>query len=223
MSVFGMGKRKGTPNRAGRGVHRESEEKKARDDPDEFIKPARPDGVFSDAAWESFTYTEHTLALLDEKLHYMAYESDRIASNNEFRPKLALMFVAIVPGFHTRGVFARRAIKKGTNICEYVGLVVGSHQESEYFMDIPNGNDKFTVDASLYGNISRFLNHSETPNVESYATGAWKRHVTLRTTRDIAVGEQLSYNYGDDYKAPFKDESDCSKVAWPASQLFMPS
>ena len=93
---------------------------------------------------------------------------------------------------------------------------------SEYLMDIVDGDKIFPVDASEYGNISRFLNHSRTPNVESYAPPERKRHVVLRTIRDIDVGEQLSYNYGKQYDGAFEG-SDCSSTPWPASESCTPS
>lgn len=213
MSVFGV-KKKAKPERAGAGSRAATLEE-AR------IAPARPEGVFSDAAWQSFTYTEHTVVRRDGKLFYVAPASERAAMHAAVQPALELMVVALVPGSATRGVFARAAIAEGTVLTEYVGLVADSGQPSEYFMDIPQGDALLPVDARVYGNVSRFLNHAkEGPAVHACRDAAFPNHVLLVASRDIAFGEQLCWDYGDMYP-PF--EGDVSGVSWPAAAPLEPS
>ena len=58
----------------------------------------------------------------------------------------------------------------------------------------------FTIDSEMQGNYTRFINHSETPNVESrsfFYDGVF--HIAFRTIREIEVGEELTYDYGEIY------------------------
>lgn len=102
---------------------------------------------------------------------------------------------------HGRGVFASKPIRKGTRIIEYVGERV-SHAEADRRYDDRNPYDSHTflfiadrhtvIDAGVGGNEARFINHSCDPNCESIIE---KGHVFIEALRDIAAGEELSYDY----------------------------
>ena len=48
------------------------------------------------------------------------------------------------------------------------------------------------IDAGVGGNDARFVNHSCAPNCEAVIE---RGHVFLKAVRDIAVGEELTYDY----------------------------
>lgn len=102
---------------------------------------------------------------------------------------------------HGRGVFALEPISKGTRVVEYLGERV-SHAEADRRYDDRNPHDNHTflfiadkhtvIDAGVGGNEARFINHSCDPNCESVIV---KGHVFIEALRDIAAGEELSYDY----------------------------
>ncbi len=55
------------------------------------------------------------------------------------------------------------------------------------------------VDATMAGNIARFMNHSCAPNAYSkivaVGSGMADKHIVVFAARDIAVGEELQYDY----------------------------
>ncbi len=111
---------------------------------------------------------------------------------------------------HNRGVFARRQIPKGTRVIEYVGEKI-TKAESERRADRQLGrakqdaaagavyifelNKRYDIDGNVAYNLARLINHSCDPNCE---TGIVRGHIWISAIRDIAKGEELSYNYGYD-------------------------
>jgi len=102
---------------------------------------------------------------------------------------------------HGLGVFARRRIRKGERILEYLGERV-THREADrrYDHKDPDDNhtflfivdDRVVIDAGVDGNDARFINHSCDPNCESVIE---KRRVFIEALRTIEAGEELSYDY----------------------------
>ena len=110
---------------------------------------------------------------------------------------------------HGNGVFAVEPIAKGERIVRYKGkLRTHAEVDEEYGDDDEDGhtflftlNDDYVVDANVDGNIARWINHSCDPNCESEIEedGKDRRHkdkVFILALRDIAPGEELTYNYG---------------------------
>ena len=110
---------------------------------------------------------------------------------------------------HGNGVFATEAIAKGERVVRYKGEV-RSHAEvdADYAGHDETGhtflfslNDEFVIDANRDGNVARWINHSCAPNCEAIQeeNAKGKKHkdkVYIHALRDIAAGEELSYNYG---------------------------
>jgi SET domain-containing protein len=102
---------------------------------------------------------------------------------------------------HGRGVFARRRIRKGTRIIEYLGDRV-SHREADRRYDHKSVDDNHTflfivdrgavIDGGANGNDARFINHSCDPNCESVIDD---RRVFIEAVRTIQPGEELTYDY----------------------------
>lgn len=101
-----------------------------------------------------------------------------------------------------RGVYASRPIKKGTWIIEYTGERI-SHEEADMRYDDENMerhhtflftiDEKICIDAFIGGNEARYVNHSCDPNCETVLAEG-KIHIVAM--RDIALGEELTYDYG---------------------------
>lgn len=110
---------------------------------------------------------------------------------------------------HGNGVFATAPIQQGERVIRYKGLL-RTHVEVDriYADDLDSGhtflftlNDKYVIDANVDGNDARWLNHSCDPNCEA----TWLEHdsgkkrkdrIYIEAMRDIAAGEELTYNYG---------------------------
>ena len=109
---------------------------------------------------------------------------------------------------HGNGVFASAPIKKGERVIRYKGLL-RTHAEVDrvYAEEADTGhtflftlNDKYVIDANVDGNDARWINHSCDPNCEAtwLEDGGKKRKdkIFIEAMRDIAEGEELTYNYG---------------------------
>ncbi|KAF1002461.1 histone-lysine N-methyltransferase, H3 lysine-9 specific SUVH5-like [Apium graveolens] len=103
------------------------------------------------------------------------------------------------------GLRSRDFIPSGSFICEYVGELLDDMQaeersgRDEYLFNL-GGDDEYTIDAGIYGNVGRFLNHSCSPNL--YAQNVLydhidKRmpHVMLFATTDIPPLQELTFDY----------------------------
>jgi hypothetical protein len=119
---------------------------------------------------------------------------------------------------HAWGLFAATAIHAEERIIEYVGELV-SHAESDrreaHYTSVGKDNylfradDSWVIDATVAGNAARFINHSCAPNCTSRAVAAVggggssgsgsgrppPSRVFIVALRDIAVGEELFYDY----------------------------
>jgi uncharacterized protein len=104
---------------------------------------------------------------------------------------------------HGWGVFAVRAIPKNKRIIDYAGEKI-SHQESLrrerrhmtraqiWCFQI---NRRWVRDASVGGNLARFVNHSCRPNCYIQIVGDT---IWIRAARNLKAGEELTYDYCTD-------------------------
>ena len=102
---------------------------------------------------------------------------------------------------HGYGGFAKKALKKGTRITEYLGDRI-THNDADLRYEDHDENDNHTflfivdkgmvIDAGFNGNNARFINHRCDPNCESTIE---KRRVWIEAIRDIKKGEELGYDY----------------------------
>ena len=102
---------------------------------------------------------------------------------------------------HGYGVFALRRIRKGTTIIEYLGDRVTHEEANDRYADkdpldghtfLFTVDRKTVIDAGINGNEARFVNHACAPNCESVIEN---RRVFIEAIRDIAPGEELTYDY----------------------------
>lgn len=108
---------------------------------------------------------------------------------------------------HQRGIFARTDIPQGTPVIEYIGEKI-TKAESErrgnalaekaaktggaavYIFTL---NKKYDLDGGKPYNTARLINHSCEPNCEAFIS---RGKIWIYAKRDIAEGEELSFNYG---------------------------
>ena len=115
---------------------------------------------------------------------------------------------------HGTGVFARVNIPEGTQVLEYVGERLSKEeslrrrQDGNFF--IFTVTDEFDIDGDVEWNPARFINHSCAPNCEAQEED---EHIWIIALRDIAAGEELSFNYGYDL-ADYEDhQCQCGATA----------
>jgi [histone H3]-lysine9 N-trimethyltransferase SUV39H len=66
---------------------------------------------------------------------------------------------------------------------------------------VGEGDCKYVIDSYKMGNVSRFFNHSCNPNMATYSVfidtdDPYRHELALFTTRVIAAGEELTFDYG---------------------------
>jgi hypothetical protein len=116
-----------------------------------------------------------------------------------------------------KGVFATSDIPIGATLCNYGGLLLGLGEARDMYKEKEFGNYLFEFkigDNEKYfflhshevpETIGKFINHSKLhPNCvpRLYNNGdsnGDKPEMLFITTRQISCGEELAYNYGDQY------------------------
>ncbi|KAL3378521.1 hypothetical protein AABB24_004444 [Solanum stoloniferum] len=172
-----------------------------------------------------FPYDERGRIMLEEG--YLVYECNQWCSCSKSCQNRVLQSGVRVKleiyKTETRGwaVRAREAILCGTFVCEYVGEVLDEQEANKrrnryategcgYFLEIDahindmsrliEGQSPYVIDATNYGNISRYINHSCSPNLVNYQVLVESMehqlaHVGFYARRDILAGEELTYDY----------------------------
>jgi len=110
------------------------------------------------------------------------------------------------------GLFAGEAIPKGACVIEYVGTPMTNAERnasnSRYLFEI---NSKLTIDGSPRWNTARYINHSCRPNCEVTIA---KGRIWIFARRNIKPGEELGYDYGEDYVGEYlSGKCLCAKCA----------
>lgn len=104
------------------------------------------------------------------------------------------------------GVFANQFIPKKSYIGQYLGVVrrrsFFSRLDNLYCLSYPisNGFIHYVIDAEKKGNFTRYINHSQNPNVE-IASLFYRGmlYMILYAVADIPEGQQLLCDYGEEY------------------------
>ncbi len=107
-------------------------------------------------------------------------------------------------GIHGKGVFAMKPFKAGERIMEYTGAVITWKEALRRHPHDPNDphhtfyfhvDDKRVIDGNENGNSAKWINHACGPNCEAEQDDEAGR-VFINAIKDIAVGEELNYDYG---------------------------
>lgn len=111
---------------------------------------------------------------------------------------------------HGRGLYARTAIPAGTRVIEYVGEVItkveSDRRDAQRLARQARGKDgcvyifelnrRHDLDGGVAWNTARLINHSCAGNCEPQAI---RGRIWIVARRDIAAGEELTYDYGFDF------------------------
>lgn len=96
-----------------------------------------------------------------------------------------------------KGLFAEEQIPKGVCVIEYVGRPVGkaeaARDRGRYLFTVARNK---TIDGNIPANTARYINHSCRPNCEAIGPSG---RVFIFSTRRIAAGEELTFDYGEEY------------------------
>lgn len=95
------------------------------------------------------------------------------------------------------GLFAVEDIPKGRFVIEYWGKILSDAEAQQiggkYLLDLENGK---TIVGTTRKNTARYANHSCRPNCEIRIAG---NRAFLFSRRKIRVGEEITYDYGEEY------------------------
>jgi hypothetical protein len=124
---------------------------------------------------------------------------------SEYIPDVSIRWIDDLIGY---GLFAEEEIHSGSYVGEYTGIVrrndlrryFGPLNNYCYEYPVPDEIGKsFVIDATQ-GNLTRFINHSFTPNLKPihvFYDGFY--HLIFLAIHRIEKGVQLSYDYGQNY------------------------
>lgn len=96
---------------------------------------------------------------------------------------------------HAAGCYTTESIRKGKRVVEYTGPRISKEEADAKYEHSPTtylfgvGDGSRVIDGH---GIAMFINHSCEPNCE---TGEVRGHVWIKAVRDIAPGEELTYDY----------------------------
>ena len=108
--------------------------------------------------------------------------------------------VKVKRGLAGLGLFAGETIKKGEVIIEYIGNILNEEEAekvktNQYLFEIKKSK---TIDGRVRWNIARYCNHAceEATNAESEIK---KGRVFIQATKNIQEGEEIVYDYGEEF------------------------
>jgi SET domain-containing protein len=108
------------------------------------------------------------------------------------------------------GLFATKPIRKGDFIIKYWGRrlpnEVADDLDNRYLFEI---SKRWTIDGSTRRNIARYINHSCRPNAE---TDIVKGEILISAIKNIAPGDEITYDYGKDHFNGFIKPKGCKCV-----------
>ncbi len=122
--------------------------------------------------------------------------------------------VKVKRGLDGLGLFAGEDIKKGEMIIEYIGNILNKEEAekvaiNQYLFEI---NKNKTIDGSVRWNIARYCNHAceEAGNAESDVK---KGRVFIKAIKNIKEGEEIMYDYGEEFVNEYIAPKGCRCVA----------
>ncbi|KAK9012183.1 hypothetical protein V6N11_040252 [Hibiscus sabdariffa] len=168
-----------------------------------------------------FPYNDKGRIILEEG--YLVYECNRKCSCSRACPNRVLQKGVRVKleVFRTEnkgwGVRAREPILSGTFVCEYIGEILNEQEANNrltrfdrdscnYMFKVDShindmsrlieGQAGYVIDASKYGNVSRFINHSCSPNLVNHqvlvdSMDCHQAHIGLYANQDISMDKDI--------------------------------
>ncbi|KYN93408.1 SET domain protein, putative, partial [Plasmodium reichenowi] len=107
---------------------------------------------------------------------------------------------------HGYGLYTCEFINEGEPVIEYIGEYIRniiSDKREKYYDKIESScymfrlNENIIIDATKWGNVSRFINHSCEPNCFCKIVSCDQnlKHIVIFAKRDIAAHEEITYDY----------------------------
>ncbi len=122
--------------------------------------------------------------------------------------------VKVKRGLDGLGLFAGEDIKKGEMIIEYIGNILNKEEAekiatNQYLFEV---NKNKTIDGSVRWNIARYCNHAceEAGNAESDVK---KGRVFIKAIKNIKDGEEILYDYGEEFVNEYIADKGCRCLA----------
>lgn len=116
--------------------------------------------------------------------------------------------VKVKRSFSGLGLYADEDIKKGEQIIEYTGPIIDDDEAKKlggrYLFEL--GKNK-NINGSVRSNTARYINHSCQPNCEPVNYDDQK--IIIEAIRNIKSGEELLYDYGENYFDGFIKPNGC--------------
>lgn len=161
--------------------------------------------------FEKSDYLTWTLKKCDQKLSKESLRKrnqwiDSLYGNPFLAQKGAKTYVKWVSPLVGYGLFAKEDIPQYSFVGEYTGIVRKRNKKQDSYNDyifgyVAGGEaTSFVVDAQKYGNHTRFINHSDDPNL--YSTWLIHKgicHIILVSKIYIQKETQITYDYGPLY------------------------
>jgi len=130
----------------------------------------------------------------------IAKKSSKFSLNTKKLPDHHFKIVKAKKGIDGLGLSAGEDIKKGELIIEYIGNILNKEEADKavtnmYLFEISRNR---TIDGSVKWNIARYCNHAcdEASNAESDVK---KGRVFIKATKNIKEGEEIFYDYGEEF------------------------
>jgi uncharacterized protein len=119
------------------------------------------------------------------------------------------------------GLFAVRPIAKKEFIVTYSGKWITTEEAQrrerlgrvKYLFEV---NRRWTIDGSSRRNLGRYMNHSCQPNAEPVLR---KGKMALVALKPIAAGEEITFDYGEEYFDFFFKDGGCRCAACAAKPI----
>jgi hypothetical protein len=122
------------------------------------------------------------------------------------KPKKGLVVRRSAPGAGL-GLVTTEPIRKKEFVIAYTGELISDKEADlrggKYLFDI---NSRWTIDGKGRDNLARYINHSCKPNCESKVIG---KGVKIYARKNIKAGEELNYDYGEEYFDEFIKPHGC--------------
>ena len=127
-------------------------------------------------------------------------------------------------GVHGNGVFAVQDIAEGETLIEYKGEIISWEEALRRHPHDPaqphhtfyfHVDDDRVIDGNVDGNASRWINHSCEPSCEADEQDG---RVFIKALRNIAAGEELSYDYGLVIDEPYTKKLKADFPCWCGSE-----
>lgn len=122
----------------------------------------------------------------------------------KFHPKISIEWINDEVGF---GVIAQQRIPTCSFVGEYTGIIQEKRKQevegNDYCVRYPTwswGLKKYVINARDKGHFTRFINHSDQPNLGLQSI-YWRGmpRMVLISLKDIEKGEQLTFDYGETF------------------------